>query len=270
MSVGIITVSSVNDQSPNSFVFKGRVVRHVVREGAPWWVAKDVCDVLDQPNHNQVVARLDEDEKGIQTVDTLGGPQEMQCINESGLYSLILTSRKPEAKEFKRWVTRDVLPHIRETGTYAAKHLTQADSTLRLSMIAPEFHAAQEIARLAGIKEDNHVILAADKVMSRVYGVSPLELVDRKHLPAPSNDVHLTPTQIGKELGGKSPIQVNQILKSKGLQIKVAKNWEPTDAGSAYAVVLDTGKRHNTGGTPVTQLKWRSSILEMLRDSAHA
>jgi len=88
-------------------------------DGEPWFVASDVATILELGNVRSSLALLDEDEKGVHTVDTLGGPQSMTVISESGLYSLVLRSRKPEAKEFKRWITREVIPAIRKTGTYS-------------------------------------------------------------------------------------------------------------------------------------------------------
>ena len=78
----------------------------------------DVCAVLDIANPRQAISRLDDDEKGVLTVDTLGGKQAVNVISESGLYALIFTSRKPQAKAFRRWVTSEVLPSIRRTGAY--------------------------------------------------------------------------------------------------------------------------------------------------------
>jgi prophage antirepressor-like protein len=98
----------------------GQRVRATTDEnGVAWFVAADVCQALDIGNPAMALARLDEDEKGISSIDTLGGQQNMGIINESGLYSLILTSRKPEAKQFKRWVTHEVLPAIARHGFYA-------------------------------------------------------------------------------------------------------------------------------------------------------
>lgn len=88
-------------------------------QGEPWFVAKDVCAILGLSNPRTSLALLDEDEKGVHTMDTPGGKQELTTVNESGLYSLILRSRKPEAKAFKRWVTSEVLPSIRKHGMYA-------------------------------------------------------------------------------------------------------------------------------------------------------
>ena len=112
-----------------TFAYDGRQVRVMTDEqGVPWFVAADVCAVLGFGNSRQVLTRLDPDEKGVHSTDTPGGHQSMTTVNESGLYSLILGSRKPEARAFKRWVTHDVLPAIRRTGSYSTpttNHHTQ-------------------------------------------------------------------------------------------------------------------------------------------------
>jgi len=100
--------------------FEGQAVRmRIDEEGNPWWVARDVCDILGIQNANDALAKsIDEDEKGVDTVYTPGGSQQMATVNEAGLYSLILRSRKPDAKKFKRWVTHEVIPSIRRHGFY--------------------------------------------------------------------------------------------------------------------------------------------------------
>lgn len=95
-------------------------VRIIDLDGELWFVAADVASALDYPSAPQMTRNLDDDEKGMHNVHTLGGSQEMLIINESGLYSAILKSRKPEAKKFKKWVTSEVLPSIRKTGKYEA------------------------------------------------------------------------------------------------------------------------------------------------------
>ena len=110
-------------QTPNTpavFNFDSHTVRTVIIEDQPWFVAADVCAALDLPDTHKALGRLDDDEKGRNSIPTLGGPQEMSIINESGLYNLVLGSRKPEAKRFKKWVTAEVLPAIRKTGRYEA------------------------------------------------------------------------------------------------------------------------------------------------------
>lgn len=93
-------------------------VRNVVIKGEPWFVAKDVCDILELTNSRKATAGLDDEEKGVTISDTPGGQQSLTIINESGLYSLIMQSRKPKAKSFKKWVTSEVLPSIRKYGYY--------------------------------------------------------------------------------------------------------------------------------------------------------
>lgn len=100
------------------FEFEGQGVRMTVRDDEPWFIGRDVCRVLDIQKPENAFVRLDADEKDTHTMGTLGGPQTVTIINESGLYSLILTSRKPAAKRFKKWVTREVLPTLRRTGAY--------------------------------------------------------------------------------------------------------------------------------------------------------
>ncbi|MCQ5364752.1 BRO family protein [Anoxybacillus salavatliensis] len=106
------------NQLSQVFTYGETQVRTVVQSGEVLFVGKDVCDVLEIKNSRDALGRLDEDEKGVVLIDTPGGKQQMLCVNEAGLYSLILTSRKPEAKQFKRWITHEVLPTIRRTGGY--------------------------------------------------------------------------------------------------------------------------------------------------------
>lgn len=94
-------------------------VRSVMIDSEPWWVARDVAEVLSLGNMHSSLALLDEDEKGVHSVETPGGLQQLAIVSEPGLYSLILRSRKPQAKTFKRWVTHEVIPSIRRTGSYS-------------------------------------------------------------------------------------------------------------------------------------------------------
>jgi prophage antirepressor-like protein len=96
-------------------------IRTVIIDSEPWFVLKDLCIALEIQNSGNVYARLDEDEKGIRSMDTLGGKQEMSIVSESGFYNVVLRSDKPEAKQFKRWVTKEVIPQIRKTGSYGIK-----------------------------------------------------------------------------------------------------------------------------------------------------
>lgn len=110
------------------FEYQNNKVRTVDVEGEAWFVLKDVCEILrmDTTQLKKVADRLDEDEKGRTLITTPGGMQETWIVNESGLYHVILRSDKPEAAPFRRWVTNDVLPEIRKTGSYNAPQLTRS------------------------------------------------------------------------------------------------------------------------------------------------
>lgn len=129
------------------FHFEVHTVRTQMIEGEPWFVLADVCKVLEIRNSGDAAARLDDDEKAdVGITDTSsGGVQQsrsMIVINESGLYSLIMTSRKPQAKRFKKWVTAEVLPTIRKTGSYGTPQL-------------PSFEQLERLANLTAVAIEN-------------------------------------------------------------------------------------------------------------------
>ena len=233
-------------------------VRVVMHNGEPWFVAKDVCDCLELTNTSQTISYLDDDEKGVTTNYTPGGKQEMSMISEAGLYSLILRSRKPEAKAFKRWVTHDILPSIRKTGSYSAP---SAPAKAEIS-VQSEVECAMLILKAAGIT-GNQLAIAADNYYRKRTGISVIE-ASGVELVAPKQQQLLTPTQLGKELG-LSGRKVNLMLAGLGLQRHIGDVWEPTKDGKARgAVLMDTGKRHGDGA-PVRQLKWPSDVVNALR-----
>lgn len=109
------------------FTYNETPIRTQEIDGELWWVLKDVCCVLGIKNHLDTASRLDDDEKGVALTDTPSGKQKMVIINEPGLYNVILRSDKPEAKDFKRWVTHEVLPSIRRAGSYQMEPRTPAE-----------------------------------------------------------------------------------------------------------------------------------------------
>ena len=101
-------------------------VRTVMRDGEVWFIARDVAEALGYANASDAISKhVDREDKGIAKCDTLGGTQELTVLNESGLYSLILSSKLGSAKRFKRWVTSEVLPAIRKTGSYEMSRLSK-------------------------------------------------------------------------------------------------------------------------------------------------
>ncbi|MFA6397054.1 MAG: Bro-N domain-containing protein [Sulfurimonas sp.] len=107
------------DTQITQFNFNDNEVRCQIINNEPWFVAKDICDILDLKDVNRTLSKLDDNERGTQSFSTLGGMQKMSIVNESGLYNLIFRSNKIEAKVFKIWVTSEVLPSIRKHGSYS-------------------------------------------------------------------------------------------------------------------------------------------------------
>lgn len=108
------------------FRYQNNEVRTIEQNGEPWFVLKDVCGILGIRNTADTYNRLDDDEKGVGQIDTLGGMQRVNIVNESGLYNVILRSDKPEAKPFRKWVTSEVLPTIRKHGAYMTPETLEA------------------------------------------------------------------------------------------------------------------------------------------------
>lgn len=136
-------------------------VRIVMKDQEPWFIAKDVCNCLEINNSRQALIRLDDDEKSsvILNDGTPGNP-EKSIVNEYGLYNLVLSSRKQEAKEFKRWITHDVIPQIRKTGQYVANIPRTLPDALRAYANEVEEHNKAK----ALIEEQKPKVLFADSV----------------------------------------------------------------------------------------------------------
>ena len=182
-------------------------VRIVPVDGKLMFVAKDVCDCLEITKHRDAISRLDSDERGSVKLDTPGGKQDIAAINEYGLYNLVLSSRKPEAKEFKRWITHDVIPAIRKTGSYSMVIPQTLPEALRAYADEVESHNAtkaivaqqeQQIAEFKPVKD------YVDKILS--------------------SKSCLAITQIAADYG-LSAQELNKILHEAGLQRKVGDQW---------------------------------------------
>ena len=152
------------------FNYQGSEIRTTQRDGEIWWVLKDVCEILEIGNSRMTSDRLDADEKGVSIIDTLGGKQEMTTISEAGLYNVILLSRKPEAKSFKRWVTHEVLPSIRKHGAYATPQTLEAmlnDPDTMIMTLQALKSEREERQRLSDkVEADAPKVLFADSVVA--------------------------------------------------------------------------------------------------------
>ncbi|MGO9673563.1 MAG: Bro-N domain-containing protein, partial [Methylocella sp.] len=110
---------------PVVFTFENQAIRTIAKNDETWFVAADVCKALEIQDTSDAIERIEEDEKGKELIPTLGGLQKLLTVNEYGLYTLIIRSDKPKAREFRRWITHDVLPSIRKTGRYEARQQDQ-------------------------------------------------------------------------------------------------------------------------------------------------
>jgi anti-repressor protein len=115
------------------FSYNEKQVRVIEKDSEPWFVATDVCDLLDISNPSDAISRLSETMKGVASTDTLGGNQNCRIISEAGLYKLVFTSRKPEAEKFTDWVASEVIPSIRKHGAY------MTPETLEKAILNPDF-----------------------------------------------------------------------------------------------------------------------------------
>lgn len=197
-------------------------VRAIEQNGNPWFVAKDVCDVFGATNRNRIMQDLDADEKGYTQMNTPGGIQEVAIVNESGLYQLLFSLQPAKArgvsdeyiqervnklKAFKRWVTHDVIPSIRKTGSYSLAVPKSLPEALRAYANEVESHNAtkaivaqqeQQIAEFKPVKD------YVDKILS--------------------SKSCLAITQIAADYG-LSAQELNKILHEAGLQRKVGDQW---------------------------------------------
>lgn len=191
------------------FNYQSNEVRTVEMGGEPWFVLKDVCNILGVVNDRNVAARLDEDEKGVCQMDTLGGMQNVTVVSESGLYHVILRSDKPEAAPFRKWVTSEVLPSIRKNGGYIAgqEQLTPEELMAKALLVANKTLADRE-ARICELTAQNSQLTVEKQIMQPKAEYFD-ELVDRNLLT--------NFRETAKEMGIKPKAFVAWLLEKKFL-----------------------------------------------------
>ena len=246
-----------------AFNFESSNVRVTMGEnGEPMFVAADVCQALTIDNHRNVLSRLDDDEKGVQSMDTPGGRQELATVNESGLYSLILTSRKPEAKRFKRWVTHEVLPSIRRTGSYVSAASVVPLPTLTQDRVSAILSIGEAITRVPGVKPG----IAMAATLTVIYENTGLSVESLRKVLPPANDpiCSLNPTQLGERVG-MSARAINTRLQSLGFQFKNDRDeWELTESGNRWAEALPFSRNGHSG----YQILWNPEVCDVIREVA--
>ena len=210
-------------------------VRVVTRDGEPWFIASDVCRALEVGNNRQALSRLDEDEKGVILNDTPGGKQSMAVVSEPGLYALVLGSRKPEAQSFRRWITHEVLPAIRQEGAYMTperlhKVLEDPDTLIALAQ------------RLKLLQEKNRTLAAKN-----VELLPKADYFDR----LVDHEVNLTLRETAKELGVKERSFIDYLIEHGYLYRDKKQHLMPyaDHVDTLFAVKECVNERTGWGGT---------------------
>ena len=202
-------------------------IRTLHIEGEPWFIAADVCRALEMDTTQ--TRRLDADDKGVCSIQTPGGMQQMATINESGLYSLIMGSRKPEAKKFKRWVTGEVLPSIRKHGAYMTpakieEVLLNPDTIIKL---ATDLKAERENSKQLSLQ-----VAQKDQIIGELKPKA--DYTDR--ILQSKGTIPIT--LIAKDYG-VSAFRMNQMLHELGIQYKRGQAWV------LYSKYQDKGYTHS-------------------------
>lgn len=227
-------------------------VRTILKDGEPWFVAADVCMALEIRNSRDAMGRLDDDEKDVGLTDTLGGAQNMTIVNEPGLYTLVLGSRKPEAKVFKRWITHEVIPTIRKTGGYVNNedmfvesyfpHVDEFTKTFLRAQLTEVRMAQKEIEQLKPKAEYYDIVL-------RNPNVVPISVIAKDY--------------------GMSAQSMNALLHDMGIQYRCAnKYWLPYQKHASKGYTHSSTYLDKQGNTHM-QTNWtqegRLFIYEQLK-----
>lgn len=247
---------------PQVFNFNGAQIRTIEKDDQPWFVLKDVCSVLDIDQVAGIKRRLSEDVISNHPLPTAGGLQQTTIINEDGLYDVILESRKPEARSFRKWVTSEVLPSIRKHGAYMTpetieKTLTNPDYLIRLATAMKE-EQQRRISAEAKIEIDRPKVIFAEALetsndtiligeLAKLLRQNGIEIGEKRLFALLRDEGYLgkkgeyynIPTQRSMELG-LFQIQTRTINSSSGS--KVTKTTKVTGKGQIYFINKFKGK----------------------------
>ena len=245
------------------FEFESHALRvNLDAAGQPWFVAADVCAALELPDTHKAIARLDDDEKGRNSIPTPGGQQDMSVVNESGLYNLVLGSRKPEAKRFKRWITHEVLPSIRKTGSYTSATSVAALPSPTQDRVSSLLLIGEAVAKVPGVKHG----IAMAATLTCIHENTGLSIETmRRALPANDEPIAaMNPTKLGQQLG-MAARSVNARLAAMGLQLRNDRDeWELTEAGQAWGEALPYSRNGHSG----YQILWNPAVIDQMKEVA--
>lgn len=244
-------------------------IRTIEKNNMTWFVGKDIATVLGYTDtFGALKKHVDNDDKQNCQNDSFESPRGLTIINESGLYSLVLSSKLPKAKAFKHWVTAEVLPNIRKTGSYQMSEVKlEKRPSYKSRLIATAVHdmgaTANEFVKVFGCKKSMALNIAVPMI-GKIYGFDPSPIMQL--VPAETNPASLTATDVAKEVGfffstGKpNAAKVNKLLASAGLQEKQGKEWKLTDEGKAYG----EARPYTRNGHSAYQIYWQPDVIDCL------
>ena len=236
-------------------------VRSLTIDNEPWFVGKDVAEVLGYSDTNKAVSmHVDDEDKKLNDKSSLSfGQRGATLINESGLYALIFSSKLETAKAFKRWVTSEVLPEIRKTGYYQMPAPVQVFPTGSLAAAISDIgDTAAAIEKVFAVKHGMAMATASAMVEAK-YGIDTKPL---KYLMPPEQyPGYMNPTEIGRKLGGLRAVQVNKMLEQLGFQHKEGSSWRLDEAGREYGEEKPFTNHGHSGYT----IAWNDLILKVLK-----
>lgn len=256
-------VMANNSTNVIPFNFGKQQVRTLLIGDQPWFVANDVSAALLYSEASAMTRHLDDDEKGLSIMQTPGGDQEMLVINESGLYSAILRSRKAEAKRFKKWVTSEVLPAIRKTGSYE-------DHQAKMPTLIDELIGMSELSVIKGLIRDKGKAVSADRQKSFAltmhnrlhtrFNVPRTELIPAGQFEAACNFIAAysvlegefiakEPAQQQLPLSIHYPVEALAAIREGMLTVR-------NDTQAWLDVTLDDIRDTRDGSTPLESLLW--------------
>ena len=249
------------------FSYEGTEIRTVELSGEPWWVLKDICDVLELSNPSVIADRLDEDEKAkVDPKQYLGSRsnEPATVLSESGLYNVILLSRKPEAKKFKRWITHEVLPTIRKHGAYVTsakleEMISDPEAWIKVLTALKDERAAKERLQLEAAQNEPKIVFA-DAVsvsngtiligeLAKILNGNGIEIGQNRLFEKLRQDGYLikrqgtdynAPTQRAMELG-LFKVKETAITHSDG-HVTISKTTKVTGKGQQYFINLFLGR----------------------------
>ena len=247
------------------FQFEAHAMRVQVDDaGLPWFNASDVCDALEMGNPSQAIkSHVDADDlQKLEVIDNLGRTQRANHVNESGLYAQILGSTKDAAKRFKRWVTSEVLPAIRKTGSYTVPGALAALPAPTHDRVSAILLIGEAVAKVPGVKPG----IAAAATLACIQANTGINTEVLRHMLPSANEpvCTLNATQLGRRLN-RSAKATNQMLATAGLQFRNDRDeWELTKAGEAWAESMPYSRHGHSG----YQILWNPAVIGQLQEVA--